>query len=147
MKLNTKNRTLKLFDSVKQIANGDNTIDFQFLATDYTIEELKAIFTNKAEVQTVHKLTDDNRLIVVIKDYTELVGTGTETILVTENVEQIIRVEDENGEMVDTPIFTPVATNKDIHVVTMRYRDPVKDIVGQNRADIDYIALMTGTDL
>ena len=49
--------------------------------------------------------------------------------------------------MVDTIIYTPVATNYDIHVIKMRYHDPVEDIVEQNRADIDYIALMTGTDL
>lgn len=147
MKLNTKNRTLKLYDSCKQPISGDNIVEIRFRASDYTLEDLQLIFTDKAATKTMYKLTDDNKLIVAYNDYTELIGTGTENIEITENVEQVIQIENENGEMVDTIIYTPVATNYDIHVIKMRYHDPVEDIVEQNRADIDYIALMTGTDL
>lgn len=147
MKLNTKNRTLKLYESFKQPIRGDNIVEFQFLSSDYALEELQLIFADKAAIETIYKLTDDNKLIVAYNDYTEVIGTGTETIQITENVEQVIQIENENGEMVDTTITTPVITNCDIHVIKMRYHNPVKDVVEQNRADIDYIALMTGTDL
>lgn len=147
MKLNIKNRTLKLYDSFKQPVRGDNIVEFRFLASDYTLEDLQLIFAEKAAIKTMYKLTDDNKLIVAYNNYTELIGTGTEIIEVTENVEQVIQIENENGEMVDTTIYNPVTTNYDIHVIKMRYHDPVEDIVEQNRADIDYIALMTGTDL
>lgn len=147
MKLNTQNRTLKLYDSIKHSVSGDNIVDFQFLTTDHTLEELNNIFADKAEVKTMYKLTDSNQLIVVYNDYSELIGTGTETINITENVPQIIQVENENGEMIEASITTPVIKECDIHVIKMRYHDPVKDIVEQNRADIDYIALMTSTDL
>lgn len=147
MKLNTKNRTLKLYDSFKQPVRSDNIVEFRFLASDYTLEDLQLIFTDKAAIKTMYKLTDDNKLIVAYNDYTEMIGTGTETIEITESVEQVIQIENENGEMVDTIIYTPVPTNYDIHVIKVRYHNPVEDIVEQNRADIDYIALMTGTDL
>lgn len=144
MKLITATKTLKLQNSYKDQEN--NIMFFDFFTTDYSLDELKTIFSIKDDISVLYKFTDSDVLIAELVNFTELVMSGTKTILIVENESRTIQVEN-NGEITETIVDVPVEKECEVFTIGLKYHDPIIDIIKQNRADIDYLALMTETDL
>lgn len=138
MKLNTKTKTLNMYDSESK----GNVIIFRFKTSDYTLEELKAIFSNKEDIVTLYKLTDDGIFVTTFDNYTEIISVATSKITITDYIDNSIVVDG-----TETTVQVPAEKEIPMYEFYLRYVDPLKAIVDQNRADIDFLALMTGNEL
>lgn len=109
------------------------TLRFQ---TDETLESLVAVFSDPANTEQIRIVNGDDSVLSVYDGYTELGNPKSidDRYLITP--EQY----GEDGAVTAEAVYGRAAILK-------LSRPGVTEQVGKNRADIDFLALITGTDL
>lgn len=103
------------------------TLELGFLESDYSIDELKAIFCSdesKNNIKNIYKFTSDGIPVCIFKNYTNVrsIKGGIEKI----SNEVLLSIPTENSSGVTVDVDVPTKTEQEINVITviLDYEDP-----------------------